>query len=258
MSLQEWSPVRYFGTKGTAPVILVCEHASFDFPDDFGSLGIGDDTRQSHAAGDIGAASVAKALSGLMAAPLVFGGVSRLIYDCNRPLSADDAIPAQSEVHIIPGNYDITDAERSARHSLIHDPFHIAVDRMVSVQTARCALPVTIVTIHSFTPVYNGQERDLDIGFLCDRNTTFSQLALDVETRRNRYRAALNKPYDVMDGVTYSLAKHADERGLHSTMIEIRNDLIDSDDKAADMSAHLSVTLKTALEQLHASLEAGQ
>lgn len=37
-----------------------------------------------------------------------------------------------------------------------------------------CVLFVMIVIIYSFIFVYNGQECDLDIGFLCDWNMIFS------------------------------------------------------------------------------------
>lgn len=258
MSLQEWSPVRYYGTNGTAPIVLICEHASFDFPNDIGTLGISTATRTSHAAGDIGALVMAKSLSRRLSAPLVFGGVSRLIYDCNRPLAANDAIPHRSEIHDIPGNQTLSDTDRLARHRLIHDPFHTAVDRLIQTQTDRAALPVTVITLHSFTPVYHGKRRELDIGFLFERFPLFSELAVAVEQTRGTYRAALNQPYDSMDGVTYSLAKHADDRGLQSTMIEVRNDLIDTAADADAMAAHLETTLRVALEHLHARNEVAQ
>ena len=258
MSLQEWSPVRFYGTNGTAPIVLICEHASFDFPADVGTLGISPATRTSHAAGDIGALVMAKSLSRRLSAPLVFGGVSRLIYDCNRPLAANDAIPCRSEIHDIPGNQTLSDSEKRARHGLIHDPFHTAVDRLVQAQSDRTALPVTVITLHSFTPVYHGKRRELDIGFLFDKFPLFSELAVAVEQARGTYRADLNKPYDSMDGVTYSLAKHADARGLQSTMIEVRNDLIDTAPTAEAMAAHLETTLRVALEQLYARNEVAQ
>ena len=57
---------------------------------------------------------------------------------------------------------------------------------------------------------------------------------------------ALNEPYAASDGVTYTLAKHGEARGLHAIMLEIRNDLIDTPVKAQEMAWHLCQTLTQA------------
>lgn len=61
-----------------------------------------------------------------------------------------------------------------------------------------------------------------------------------------------------MDGVIYSFVKYVDEWGLYLIMIEICNDLIDSDEKVVDMVVYLLIILKIVLEQLYVLLEVGQ
>jgi predicted N-formylglutamate amidohydrolase len=89
----EWTPVEITGATGAAPIVLVCEHAACEIPAELDGLGLDDAARRAHVAWDIGAAALARRLSERLEAPLVSGGVSRLVYDCNRPFSAPDCIP---------------------------------------------------------------------------------------------------------------------------------------------------------------------
>lgn len=231
--------------QGQGAVVLVCEHASRFMPAEYENLGLADDALASHAAWDIGARDVALALSDLFDAPLVAGGVSRLIYDLNRPLEAPSSIPERSEIFDIPGNISLSEDARRARFATYHEPFHAALAEVLDARDGRA-----LVTVHSFTPVYNGERRDVEIGFLHDASDTFAHAALSAEVARGRYRAALNEPYAATDGVTYTLAKHGEARGLPTLMIEIRNDLIGTPETAKAMAEHLHKTLSTAIATL--------
>ena len=69
---------------------------------------------------------------------------------------------------------------------------------------------------------------------------------LAVEQARGRYASALNEPYAATDGVTYTLEKHGEAQALPAVMIEIRNDLIDTPEKAQAMARHLAESLTQA------------
>lgn len=249
---QPWSPIWFRKTEGAAPIVLICEHASSLIPAEFEDMGLGPEIRASHAAWDIGAEQVAARMSALLDAPMLSCGVSRLLYDCNRPQSAPDSIPARSEVFEIPGNVGLSAGEAARRYRLIHEPFHLAATQLVDLQAERLGRPVAVVTVHSFTRIYNGEPREVELGFLCDSDNRLSEAALQVEGAKGRFKAALNAPYSAADGVTYSLARHAEEKGLLSTMIEIRNDLIDSEAGAQDMADHLADTIRQSLQMLTA------
>ncbi|MGJ8543855.1 MAG: N-formylglutamate amidohydrolase [Sulfitobacter sp.] len=250
MNDKSWAPVRFFKTDGMAPIVLICEHASFCFPEDFGDLGIGEDVRASHVAGDIGALDLAFGMARALDAPLVYGGVSRLIYDCNRPFDAPDCIPPKSEIFEIPGNAGLSEAARRQRYDLVSRPFHSGAARMIDTQMAKARGPVAVVTVHSFTPTYHGAPRRVELGFLHDDNAHLSTHFCAQEQARGMYEAALNQPYAAQDGVTHSLRKHAGARGLHTTMIEVRNDLIDTPQSAQAMAVHLAESLRAALADL--------
>lgn len=233
---------------GDCPVVLVCEHASQFIPESLAALGLDQAALDSHIAWDIGALNLAKSLSQLLNAPLIAASISRLVYDCNRPLSAADCIPEESESYRIPGNVDIDETERHTRFEQIHTPFHESVASIITQQRRRFPT-LTIITIHSFTPVYFGKTRTIDIGLIHASQPRLARAMLATERYRNRYRAALNEPYSGSDGVTYTLRQHADNNDLDSVMIEVRNDLINTPEKADLMAQHLNRTIRHAIEQ---------
>ena len=65
-------------------LVIVCDHASNYVPAEYRGLGLGAEDLLRHIAWDPGALGVSRALARRLCAPLVAGGVSRLVIDCNR------------------------------------------------------------------------------------------------------------------------------------------------------------------------------
>lgn len=215
------NPARTIHADGASSVVLVCEHATHFMPADYDDLGLPDDLRQSHVAWDPGALALATRLSWRLDAALIAGTVSRLIYDCNRPPTAPDAMPSRSERIDIPGNTDLSDVEKQARTQAYYAPFHATLaDRVAATPS-----PV-IVTVHSFTPVYKGQRRTVEIGVLHDSDARLADAMLDIAGRHTQMDVQRNQPYGPADGVTHTLRKHAIAGGHLNVMLEVRNDLI--------------------------------
>lgn len=227
---------------GPAPVLFLCEHASRAFPAALGDLGVDEAVRASHVAWDPGALELAERLARAFGAPLVHGAVSRLYYDCNRPPEAADSIPAKSEMFEIPGNAGLTRAQRDARRDAIYRPFCAAVD--IALEKAQ---PAALVTIHSFTPVYFGRPRTVEIGILHDTDARLADALLAQDWLGRDVRR--NDPYGPADGVTHSLKLHAVSRGLLNVMIELRNDLLATPEGADEIFALLSRNLAAALAE---------
>ncbi|MFQ5438590.1 MAG: N-formylglutamate amidohydrolase [Paracoccaceae bacterium] len=206
---------------GRAPILLVCEHASNRFPEAFGTLGLSADARQSHIAWDPGALGVALRVAEHLDAPLVHATVSRLVYDCNRPPEAADAVPSRSENSDIPGNAGLSTDERDQRVRKVYTPFHAALGAAISRYD-----PQAIITIHSFTPRWFGALRSTEIGVLHDRDRRLADALLEQAGSFADHRVMRNDPYGPQDGVTHTLREHAVKRGLLNAMMEIRNDLI--------------------------------
>lgn len=253
MTLQDQSiaglgqaPVEVLNSTARGPVLLVCEHASKFFPPQFGSLGLTEDTLQSHIAWDPGALAVAKNMSGLLDAKLVAGTVSRLIYDCNRPPEAEGAMSVQSEVFAVPGNVDLTDQQRQMRVDQIYCPFTKVLDDTIS----QAASPPVLVTIHSFTKNYMGADRAVEVGILHDTDSRLADAMLALAPAYMGLRVERNQPYGPEDGVTHTLRLHGLPNGLMNVMIEVRNDLLISEAAQKDIAAMLSSLIDAALAKI--------
>lgn len=238
--------VETINAEGAGPVVLVCEHASNFIPPEFANLGLADDAFTSHIAWDPGAREVALDLSALLDAPLVAQRVSRLLYDCNRPPHAPDAIPARSEVYDVPGNVGLTKEGRAARVARFYRPFESTLSDCLDERAQRLGPPV-LVTIHSFTPVYTGISREVEIGILHDRDSRLADLLLSSLETGSFYKVRRNEPYGPQHGVMHTLVTHAQPRGLHNVMIEIRNDLIAEREQQRRMAELLAEHLSLAV-----------
>src|ERR1700688_2464585 len=109
---------------GSSPFLLTCDHYGRALPRGLGDLGLPESELSRHIAWDIGIAGVANALSKHLDAHLIAQRYSRLVIDCNRPLSSPSSIPRISEATIIPGNEGLTRDAAEARRQEVFDPYH--------------------------------------------------------------------------------------------------------------------------------------
>ena len=203
---------------GSGPFLIVCEHASNHFPPAFGTLGLDAGTRKAHIAWDPGALGLARGLARALDAPLVAAGISRLIYDLNRPPQAPGAMAAKSEIFDVPGNAGLTAEDRQRRTNLIYLPFHAALHAEIARHLATGRPPV-IVTVHSFTPVYFGQTREVELGIIHDADPTFAKAVLaeaqaltglTCRLKRTLFGRRRRDPYAASSGDTLRVAsRHA-------------------------------------------------
>jgi predicted N-formylglutamate amidohydrolase len=210
--------------EGQGAFLLVCDHASNRIPERYAALGLSPNERVAHIAWDPGALAIGRELGRLLDAPLIHTMFSRLVIDCNRSLEAADLIPATSEDTGIPGNADLGAEEIGRRISEFHEPYHRAIDALLD-RRAEEGRQTIVVAVHTFTPVYRGTRRPWRIGIIQGANSAFSRRLDDALSEDDDdLEAGWNEPYSAADGVTYTLERHADRRGLEGTMIEVRND----------------------------------
>ena len=234
-----------FNPQGKTPILIVCEHASNTIPEQFDDLGLDADTLNSHVAWDLGALEIAKKLTTELGARLVYSTISRLVYDCNRPPLAHDAMPASSEVFDIPGNKNLTISDKEERIEAYYLPF-----KDLLKEYAKDCNTQLMVTIHSFTPVYYGKAREVEIGILHDSDSRFADAMLSFKPANDSYLVRRNEPYGAEDGVTHTLIEHGIKNNLLNVMIEVRNDLladVAQQDKVVD---YLAKMIRHALVQV--------
>jgi predicted N-formylglutamate amidohydrolase len=231
--------------EGASDLLLICEHASRRLPLAYGNLGLPDEVLQAHVSWDPGALAVSQLLSKSLDATLIYQNYSRLIYDCNRPPEAAGAMPEKSEIFDIAANQNLSAHERYARTSNLYIPFHDAIDAIIS-NRRRQNRSVVVATMHSFTPVYFGQKRDVEIGILHDDDSRLADRML-AKGSHAKWRVERNQPYGPQDGVTHTLRLHALPSKLENVMIEIRNDLVADRAGEEDIALYLHDLLTASL-----------
>ncbi len=227
--------------QAASPVVLVCEHASAFIPPSFQSLGVAEAALSSHVAWDPGALALAERMALHLDAVLVAAKTSRLVYDCNRPPDAPDAMPTRSEVVDVPGNVGLSPSQKADRVDTYYEPFRQTIAHVMNKRVD----PV-LITIHSFTPVFHGHPREVEIGVLHDSDARLADALLSNDSLSN-LKVQRNAPYGPGDGVTHTLKEHALPGGHLNVMLEVRNDLIADAPSQATMADQLSAWVEQAL-----------
>ena len=212
--------------RGASPFVIVCDHASNRIPERYGNLGLSHTERLSHIAWDPGALAVSRRLSELLDAPLVQSTVSRIVIDCNRELDAPDLIWTLSEATRIAANENLHSDERQYRIDHFHRPYHASIETLLEARR-HAGQETILVCMHSFTPVYHGVPRPWPIGLIHGVDTAYTKALFDaLKAEDPGLNVGWNEPYAALSGVTLTLERHGDGRGLEATMIEIRHDEI--------------------------------
>lgn len=246
---QDGLPVETINPYGDSPIVLVCEHASNRIPARLENLGLTDDQLSAHIGWDPGARDLALRLSRELNAPLIATRFSRLVYDCNRPPEALSAMPHKTEVCDVPGNANITKDERLSRAEEIYHPFHEAVSDVLRFKRKNGVLPI-VVTVHSFTPVFNGERRSVEIGYLHADDDKLSKALEYYSSFGTPYNIQLNQPYAPVDGVLHTIEKHLQIGAFPYVMIEVRSDLLVDAQKHSDIFSLLAKSIPKAVSSL--------
>ena len=229
------------------PLLLVCDHASNRIPDSLRQLGLPEGVLQQHVAWDIGAAEVTALLAARLNVPAVFANYSRLVVDCNRPLSHRQAFPDYSDGHVVPGNQNLGEVARQQRVNEIFEPYHHAVaSNLKSLQSL--GIYPALIAIHSFTPAMDGYKRPWHCGILWDKDPRLAEPMLEKLRALGSFDVGNNQPYSGRHPEDYTLDTHAEVAGLPHVAIELRQDLIAHPEGAAQWAGILATVLKPLLD----------
>jgi predicted N-formylglutamate amidohydrolase len=247
---EAFAPVERIAGPLEAGALVVCDHASNAVPAEYHALGLPPDALERHIAYDIGAAAVARALAARLGAPAVLSTFSRLLIDPNRGADDPTLVMRYSDGAIVPGNakVDAAEIERRIRH--FWRPYREAIAETADLMIA-AGEPPTILSVHSFTPVWRGVPRVWKIGLLWDRDPRVSEPLLDAlaeEPDLMKHEVGDNEPYDgALVGDTIDAIATA--RGLSNTLIEVRQDLIATRAGAEGWADRLARLLKPILAE---------
>lgn len=245
LSPDEPPPFELYNPSGGARAVLLCDHASRFVPRAMANLGLGDAELARHIGWDIGIAEVTRALADRLDAPAVLSHFSRLVVDPNRAADDPTLVPKLSDGVIVPANRDLSDGACQARLATFYRPYHGAIAQTLD-RAARTHAAFAVVSMHSFTPVFKSQARPWQIGILWNRDPRLPA-PLIAGLQEMGLTIGDNEPYSGRDGHGYTLHTHAEPRGLPHALIEIRQDLIDTRQGAADWAARLGRVLEALL-----------
>ncbi|RYF14598.1 MAG: N-formylglutamate amidohydrolase [Oxalobacteraceae bacterium] len=237
------APVTIINPDGSSPFLFIGDHAGNVIPSSLCDLRLPEAQRTRHIAWDIGVAALGGRLAQAMDATFVRQSYSRLVVDCNRKPDAVDAIPAVSDGVPILANQSLTLVERNSRYTEIHEPYQQAVAATLAARDARGQQSI-LISLHSFTPALrDGPPRPWQIGVLYDGgDATFATALLTSFRRDPALTVGDNEPYR-MDLIDYTVPRHAYPTRRLYAELEIRQDLLSTQEQQAWWTSRLQAEL---------------
>lgn len=186
-------------------LFLSCEHASKRIPPKLAFLFAEHAAvLNSHRGIDFGALALARLLAQRCRAPLQQARVSRLVVDLNRSQAHPRCLSEMT--------HRLGDAEKKALLDRYYWPYRRALAAHMAHYATR-GVPVVHIGVHSFTPVWRGEVRRVDVGLLFDpARPAEARLCkawqAELQRRRPAWRVRRNNPYrGTADGLTTSLRR---------------------------------------------------
>lgn len=239
-----YHPYHIIGADRPSRWLITADHATNTVPVDVngGDLGLPTADMARHIAYDPGSAGVTCALAELLDAPAILTNFSRLVIDPNRGEDDPTLLMKLYDGTIIPANRHADAAERERRLNAYYRPYHAALATLAARRE-----DTVYVAIHSYTPKLNGHpKRPWHIGILHGKDARF---AMPLITRLNAEPdlcVGENEPYG---GHLHgdSVDRHAIAHNRINVLIEIRNDLIKTDEQQFDWARRLAPILQEVL-----------
>jgi predicted N-formylglutamate amidohydrolase len=239
-------PFEILQVEPSQPTLLVCDHASSLVPATFHNFGVSTEDMKTHCALDIGAGAVTRLLSRSLGLPAVLAGYSRLVVDCNRRLDDPSAFPVSIDGVAVPGNHELTHADRQARADALYWAYHHAVRDQLGRLESIARAPA-LIAVHSFVQVRVGEHRPWDIGILSDKDPRMSVPLIEALRKIRGPVVGDNAPYSGKHAHDFTVDHHAEAEGLPHVGIELRQDLIDTDAGAEHWAELLANVLRPIL-----------
>ena len=210
-------------------LLLTCEHGSRRIPRRYNRLGLTkrelDGAKDLH---DVGALDLMKEMARLSRASYLYTTQSRLVIDCNRQINGVKKakntfhasalkqtllteIDGEEKIIPVPGNALKSKREERSRFAHFAQPYQ-EHGKMIAEKICAQHGHACIVQIHSFYPLYNGEERKTDIGILYNQSSHMAHKLINALREQTSLRIDANKPWDfrspnVQGGAFYPLEK---------------------------------------------------
>lgn len=187
---------------------------------------------------DIGIAPLLEHLCSMMACRGVQSQISRLWIDMNRAPHQEGLIKETVEDVALSFNQGVSPEMRAERIASVHEPYHQAISSAIQAHER----PPLLVSLHSFTPIWNQHLRSMDIGVLFDRDERLAH-ALARLLEDEGFFVALNEPYSGKKGLIYAAHRHGTERAIPYVELEFNQSILSSPQRVASIASRLTQVL---------------
>ena len=239
-------PVRIENPSGRSPFLFLGDHAGQAVPQQLQMLGLESAELTRHIGWDIGVGDLGRCLAKAMDATFIHQTYSRLVVDCNRAPDSAGALPKLSDGTEIPGNRHLDARAVDQRIAAIHRPYHLAIGGEIEKRGA-ADRPTVLVALHSFTDRMAGVARPWHIGILHDGgDPRFARTLLNGLREIEGLEVGDNQPYR-LDSIDYTIPLHAYASRIPYAEIEIRQDLLATEEGIACWCDLLRTALCAAL-----------
>lgn len=232
---------------GRPGILILADHAGNRVPARLAGLGLPPAELARHIGYDIGIAWLARRMAGLLDAPALLDHASRLVIDPNRRPGEPSSIPGISDGTLVPGNRGLSAAEWRRRVREHFLAWHRAIARRIAGCRRAGIVPV-LLSLHSFTPRLAGRDRPWQVGVLWRDDDRLAAPMLAALRARGDLVVGDNEPYSGKDAFGYTIEFHAQRTRLPHLMLELRQDQIDSEPRAAAwaelLAGHLGPLLR--------------
>lgn len=228
--------------------VLSCEHASNEIPDAYGLLFKKyKHLLKTHRGYDIGSAELTDFLATNLQAPVVKAKWSRLLVDVNRSLYRRTLFSEISK--ILPAS------EKQRLLELYYFPYQQEIKETVQ-RVLKRDNSVFHLALHSFTPVYHGEERKVDVGILYNPERT-GERRIALRWRRALKQARpdlvvkLNRPYrGKPDGVCARFRKELSDRQYAGFELEVNQKFYRDSKKAETINRLILSTISRLIDEI--------
>jgi len=215
-------------------VLLTCEHASAEFPTDYRLPDQDSWLHGTHWSYDLGSRDFTMELCQELGATALIHKASRLIVDPNRPTKpySPTLFRDTAEHKPIYFNKDLSNEEKEKRIKEYHLPYHNELRNLVKLLR-----PSLILSLHSFTPLYEGNIREVEVGVLYNKQESLAN-ELNSHLRGCGYDSRINEPWSGLKGFMYAAAS-VETQEMKGIMLEFRQDLAVQKEWRTIMIQHL-------------------
>ena len=196
--------------------MITCEHAGNEVPDVYKHLFKGNEqVLKTHRGYDPGAWEIAKYISSQLNAPVFGCHTTRLLVEANRSPQSLELFSEFSKL--------LSDIDKQKVLNQYYVPYRHAVEKTLSQMNK----PIIHISIHTFTPIWEGKDRKVDIGLLFDPERKNEEVFCDkwkagLDQLLPGLQVKFNEPYKgVHDGFTTHLRKKYPDKDYIGIEVEV-------------------------------------